>query len=109
MNGYLLTIAVLVVTAGRLGDMFGRKRVFIAGMVVFALGSVVSGAAGDQVGADRSGGCCRGSAAAPMLLALAGPRLQRLSRSAEQPRALGIWAGGLGGGARRSGRWPAAS
>ena len=26
MNGYLLTIAVLVVTAGRLGDMFGRKR-----------------------------------------------------------------------------------
>ncbi len=33
MNGYLLTIAVLVVTAGRLGDMFGRKRVFLAGMV----------------------------------------------------------------------------
>ena len=30
MNGYLLTIAVLVVTAGRLGDMFGRKRVFLA-------------------------------------------------------------------------------
>ncbi len=36
MNGYLLTIAVLVVTAGRLGDMFGRKRVFLLGMVVFA-------------------------------------------------------------------------
>src|ERR1700709_890840 len=50
MNAYLLTIAVLVVSAGRLGDMFGRKRVFIAGMVVFAIGSVVSGAAADQVG-----------------------------------------------------------
>ena len=36
MNGYLLTIAVLVVTAGRLGDMFGRKRVFLIGMVFFA-------------------------------------------------------------------------
>ena len=48
MNGYLLTIAVLVVTAGRLGDMFGRKRVFLVGMVVFALGSVLSGAARDR-------------------------------------------------------------
>jgi MFS family permease len=47
MNVYLLTIAVLVVTAGRLGDMFGRKLVFLIGFVVFALGSVVSGAAGD--------------------------------------------------------------
>ena len=42
MNGYLLTITALVVTAGRLGDMFGRKRLFLAGMCVFAarLGSL---------------------------------------------------------------------
>ncbi len=45
MNGYLLTIAVLVVTAGRLGDMVGRKRVFLIGMAVFAVGSVVSATA----------------------------------------------------------------
>jgi MFS family permease len=45
MNGYLLTIAVPVVTAGRLGDMFGRKRAFVIGMVLFAAGSVLSGAA----------------------------------------------------------------
>jgi MFS family permease len=37
MNGYLLTIAVLVVTAGRLGDMFGRKRIFVLGMALFGL------------------------------------------------------------------------
>ena len=30
--------------------MFGRKRVFLVGMVIFAVGSVLSGAAGDQVG-----------------------------------------------------------
>ena len=47
MNGYLLTIAVLVVTAGRLGDMFGRKRLFLVGMALFAIGSVLSGAAQD--------------------------------------------------------------
>jgi EmrB/QacA subfamily drug resistance transporter len=45
LNGYLLTIAVLVVTAGRLGDMVGRKRVFLIGMAVFAVGSVVSATA----------------------------------------------------------------
>ncbi|HZO07103.1 MAG TPA: MFS transporter, partial [Solirubrobacterales bacterium] len=45
MNVYLLAIAVLVVTAGRLGDMFGRKRAFLVGMVIFALGSVVSATA----------------------------------------------------------------
>ncbi len=90
MNGYLLTIAVLVVSAGRLGDMFGRKRVFIAGMVVFALGSVVSGAAGDQV-ALIAGRVLQGAGAAPMLsLSLA---LVCNAFSAEdQPRALGIWA-----------------
>jgi EmrB/QacA subfamily drug resistance transporter len=91
MNGYLLTIAVLVVTAGRLGDMFGRKRVFIAGMAVFALGSVVSGAAGDQTTLIL-GRVLQGVGAAPMLslsLALVCNAFPR----AEQPRALGIWAG----------------
>jgi len=90
MNGYLLTIAVLVVTAGRLGDMFGRKRVFIAGMAVFALGSVVSGAAGDQVGL-IVGRVLQGAGAAPMLsLSLA--LVCNAFPPAEQPRALGIWA-----------------
>jgi len=90
MNGYLLTIAVLVVTAGRLGDMFGRKRVFLAGMVFFALGSIVSGAAGDQ-DALIFGRVLQGVGAAPMLsLSLA--LVCNVFPAAEQPRALGIWA-----------------
>ena len=90
MNGYLLTIAVLVVTAGRLGDMFGRKRVFLLGTAVFALGSVVSGAAADQ---DMLifGRVLQGVGAAPMLpLSLA--LVCNAFPSEEQPRALGIWA-----------------
>src|ERR1700754_3821722 len=47
MNAYLLTIAVLAVTAGRLGDMFGRRRLFLVGMLLFGIGSVVSGLASD--------------------------------------------------------------
>lgn len=90
MNGYLLTIAVLVVTAGRLGDMLGRKRVFLAGMVLFAVGSVVSGAAGDQ-DALIFGRVLQGVGAAPMLsLSLA--LVCNVFPSDEQPRALGIWA-----------------
>jgi EmrB/QacA subfamily drug resistance transporter len=90
MNGYLLTIAVLVVTAGRLGDMFGRKRVFLAGMVLFAVGSVVSGAAQDQT-ALIAGRVLQGVGAAPMLsLSLA--LVCNAFPSEEQPRALGIWA-----------------
>jgi EmrB/QacA subfamily drug resistance transporter len=90
MNGYLLTIAIFVVTAGRLGDMFGRKRVFLAGMVVFAVGSVLSGAANDQT-ALILGRVLQGAGAAPMLsLSLA--LVCNVFPSEEQPRALGIWA-----------------
>jgi EmrB/QacA subfamily drug resistance transporter len=90
MNGYLLTIAVLVVTAGRFGDMFGRKRMFLVGMVLFAAGSVVSGAADDQV-ALIGGRVLQGIGAAPMLsLSLA--LVCNVFPAEEQPRALGIWA-----------------
>jgi MFS family permease len=39
--GYLLVQAVLVVTLGRLGDMFGRVRMYNAGFVVFTLASIL--------------------------------------------------------------------
>ncbi len=90
MNVYLLTIAVLVVTAGRLGDMFGRKRVFLLGLVGFALGSVVSGAAGDA-NVLILGRVLQGAGAAPCL-ALSLALVVNVFPPAERPRALGIWA-----------------
>jgi EmrB/QacA subfamily drug resistance transporter len=39
VNAYTLSFAVLLVTGGRLGDLFGRRRVFLSGVVVFALSS----------------------------------------------------------------------
>lgn len=42
---YQVGFAVLLITAGRLGDLFGQRRVFIIGMVAFALTSAMSGLA----------------------------------------------------------------
>src|SRR5437868_11526959 len=40
---YLIAATVLVLTAGRLSDLFGRKRAYVAGFVVFALASLGAG------------------------------------------------------------------
>jgi EmrB/QacA subfamily drug resistance transporter len=43
VNAYTLSFAVLLVTGGRLGDLFGRRKVFLAGVVVFAASSAAIG------------------------------------------------------------------
>ena len=47
VNAYTLTFAVLLVTGGRLGDIFGRRRMFLFGVAVFALSSALCGLAPD--------------------------------------------------------------
>jgi EmrB/QacA subfamily drug resistance transporter len=44
---YLIAATVLVLTAGRLSDLFGRKRAYVGGFLVFALASLGAGFAGD--------------------------------------------------------------
>ncbi|HEY8001751.1 MAG TPA: MFS transporter, partial [Solirubrobacterales bacterium] len=45
VNGYTLSFAVLLATGGRLGDIFGRRRVFLIGVVLFAAASAAAGLA----------------------------------------------------------------
>src|SRR5215212_7309603 len=48
VNAYTLTFAVLLVTGGRLGDIFGRRKVFLSGVVLFAASSALIGLAPTQ-------------------------------------------------------------
>src|SRR5207248_940137 len=47
LNGYSLVYAVLLITSGRLGDIFGPRNMFAAGVVVFTIASAFSGLAQD--------------------------------------------------------------
>src|SRR5258708_1939225 len=43
INAYALVLAVLLITAGRLGDLFGQRRLFIIGVILFTLSSAACG------------------------------------------------------------------
>ena len=45
MNAYILVFAVLLVTLGRFGDLWGRRKLFIAGLTLFTVGSLACGLA----------------------------------------------------------------
>jgi EmrB/QacA subfamily drug resistance transporter len=47
ITAYTIALAVFLVTVGRLGDLFGRKRMFIAGLGIFTLGSLLCALSGD--------------------------------------------------------------
>lgn len=90
MNGYLLVLAVTVVTAGRLGDILGRRRVILAGMALFAGGSVLAAVAADDevlIGARIVQGL-GGSAMLSLSLAI----VSNAFSSERRAQALGIWA-----------------
>ena len=56
VNAYTLTFAVLLLTGAALGDRFGRRRMFVIGIVVFTVGSAVAALAPIDRLADRGAG-----------------------------------------------------
>jgi MFS family permease len=47
LNGYSILFAAVLVPAGRWADRIGRRRMFIAGLIVFTIGSILSGVSVD--------------------------------------------------------------
>ena len=48
VNAYMLTFGGFLLLGGRLGDLYGQRRLFTAGLVLFTAASVVCGVAGVQ-------------------------------------------------------------
>ncbi|MEU9378585.1 MFS transporter [Streptomyces sp. NPDC048255] len=94
VNAYLLTLAGLILVGGALGDRFGRRRIFVLGVVWFAVGSLLCGLApnaGVLIGARALQGI-GGALLTPGSLAL----IQGSIHPEDRARAVGLWSG-LGG------------
>ncbi|TQN44326.1 EmrB/QacA subfamily drug resistance transporter [Blastococcus colisei] len=97
VTGYTLTLAALILLGGSLGDRFGRRRIFLVGVVWFAVASLVCGLAQDigQLVAARALQGVGGALLTPGSLAL----IQSSFRPADRARAIGLWTalGGVAG------------
>jgi EmrB/QacA subfamily drug resistance transporter len=49
ISGYALTIATILITVGRIGDLIGRKKMFLIGIVIFAIGSFIASISTESV------------------------------------------------------------
>ena len=89
--GYALSFAVLMLSGGKVADMVGRRRVFVAGLAIFTLASLLCGFAGNAellIAArvlQGVGSACMMPASLSIIVATFPPR--------ERGTALGIWAG----------------
>jgi EmrB/QacA subfamily drug resistance transporter len=71
ITGYSLVIAAFTITGGRLGDIFGRKKMFLIGAVIFAIGSLMASQAHSSAFLMLSVSLIEASGAALMLPATA--------------------------------------
>ena len=94
ISGYAVVYAVFLITGGRLGDIFGRKQIFLAGLAGFAFASALCGLAwspGSLIGG-RLIQALAAAAMAPQALA----SVHALFPAAERGRALAIYSFTLG-------------
>jgi DHA2 family integral membrane protein (MFS transporter) len=94
INAYTLVFAGLLFTAGLLGDRLGRKKVLLAGLAVFGIGSALAAESGSPVQLIVFRAVMGLGAAFVMPATLA--VLMNVFEREEQPKAIGIWAGGVG-------------
>jgi EmrB/QacA subfamily drug resistance transporter len=98
VNAYLLTFGGFLLLGGRAGDLFGRRRVFAAGLALFTLASLLCGLAGSQgmLVAARALQGIGGAIIAPAALSII---ITTFKDRESRARAMGVWAFVVSGGA----------
>jgi EmrB/QacA subfamily drug resistance transporter len=100
VNAYTVTFAGFLLLGGRAADLLGRRRVFVAGLALFAIASLIGGLADSQgvLIAARAIQGFGGAVIAPASLSIL---TTTFTEGSERNRALGIWGamGGAGGAA----------
>jgi len=94
LNAYLLAVAAFVVLGGQLGDVLGRKRIFVVGIAVYTLAAIVVASSGSA--AQLIGGRALQGAGAAILMPATMAILHDAFPKEKQGLVLGIW-GAIGG------------
>jgi EmrB/QacA subfamily drug resistance transporter len=97
LNAYTLTFAGFLLLGGRIADLFGRRRIFLVGLSVFTLASLLGGFAQDQamlIGARAAQGL-GGAILSPTTLTILTTTFREPKARA---RAMGIWSAVAGAG-----------
>src|SRR3954469_23100043 len=96
-NAYMLTFGALLLLGGRMGDLLGRRRLFLGGLAFFTLASLLCGVAASG-GALIAFRALQGLGAAAMTPAALSTLMTTFPEGAERNKAIGIWGavGGLG-------------
>src|SRR5215470_873030 len=95
LSGYLLTYGGLMLLGGRASDLFGRRRLLVAGTLLFAASSFAAGIAPDDTVLIVAR-MIQGSGAAMMIPAALSILTTTFSEPGDRYRALGAW-GAVGG------------
>ena len=99
VNAYALVFGGFLLLGGRAGDLIGRKRVFLTGVVVFTVGSLICGLAPSSEFLIVSRGL-QGFGAALVSPAALSIVTTTFAEGAERTKAMGVWAAiAVGGGA----------
>jgi EmrB/QacA subfamily drug resistance transporter len=96
ITAYAITYGGFLLLAGRLADLYGRRRVFIIGVVIFSLASLFCGLAWSE-GVLIASRAVQGVGAAVITPSALSIVMTTFDEGAERNKALGIW-GALGGG-----------
>lgn len=95
ITAYSLTLAALTITGGRLGDLFGRKRMFVVGAILFACGSFLASIS-TNVGMLIAGEAIIEGIGAALMMPATASLLVVNFQGRERAIAFGVW-GGIAG------------